>query len=288
MLERAGEHGVRVDDIAFTGLAPKLARAAAARTEELETAWSFDERCRQKLEQAIKGGVLETLQANGYFRPEVTVALEQMGATVTARVSCKPGELFHFGALDVEGVSRRERQALLGDLSIRSGRPFSGTRVGRDRKRMESYFQNRGHPLAEVHVQTAVVSEKSVVNVTFRPKKGPWARVTRLKIIGASPTGELLIKRALSPAMGKPYDGAVVEASKKRLEETGAFVWVKIKTSRPEPGSGRCELLVEVAEKRLEPTGTSVPTGGQSGSSGQSDRGGATEATGRRPPSDPR
>jgi outer membrane protein assembly factor BamA len=132
---------------------------------------------------------------------------------------------------------------------MRRGQLYSAAQVRQDRAALEEWLKNRGHPFARVFVRTEPVADRELVNVTFVPKKGPLARITQFRVVGASATGTLLVERAFRPAVDRRYDHSLVVAARKRLERTGAFESVEVTVGKPDPQTGQCELRVRVEER---------------------------------------
>ena len=270
-LERVGRKGVFVDAIQVEGsLAKSLHRrrrtAGEKKVEEkaprvvekrrlsycapLRGAWAWRRQCQEALRQAILRCLGSSLERNGHYTPNLQVHFQRRGAALDVVVEGKAGPRYVVGALDVSGagISQKLRLLLLGKVVTRSGHGFSRGVLREDVGTLESHFRAQGYAYAIVVLETNKDTKLRRVDVEFHVFKGPRVRVFELRIQGASPSGRLLIKRAIPLKRGAFYEGDKLQQAMERLRATGAFKRVSMDVC-PWNVAGAVYLRVRVEER---------------------------------------
>jgi hypothetical protein len=246
-LDRVGSEGVFLDAIRVEGSLAKAlhrkppqprdtkekghskgGRAGTSYCASLLGAWSWDAPCRRALREAVLGCLRAASERKGHYAPKLEVYLQRRGAALDVVVEGDAGPRFVVGSLDVSGVSQKLRLTLLGKVTTRSGHGFSKVALRQDVETLERYFRARGYAYAIVTPGVRKNPRLQRVDVDFHVFKGPKVRVFELRIQGASASGRLLIRRAVSLKRGDFYKGDDLQRAMKRLRATGAFRSVKL------------------------------------------------------------
>src|SRR2546429_8391186 len=112
--------------------------------------------------------------------------------------------------------------------------------------RLLDVYKDKGHAYANVTPDTAVDSEKRLVDLTYVFQKGQPVTIEKIEIVGNNKTRDKVIRREMRIAEGDLYSGTGVRASKARVTRLGFFESVGIHRKR---GTTDDKMLVEVSVK---------------------------------------
>jgi outer membrane protein insertion porin family len=204
---------------------------------------------RRRIARQVRSRLVDTLHGLGYARAAVQVTERQPGAdtsfvVLVARVT--EGPRFRIGALDVTGVGPQIRLQALRRVRLRSGQLFDGADLRRSRAGIATVLADRGHAFVQVTVVRVPHARKPLLDVTFRVRPGPRVKVGRIVVQGASPTGALLVRRALLLRRGSAYHRTTLVQALARLRRTGAFQSLRLTESPLAPAL--VQLTVTVVE----------------------------------------
>ena len=121
--------------------------------------------------------------------------------------------------------------------------------VERDGAAVNRYYLDRGHTFARTGVRTRIHADGRYVDVTFVPAPGPVFKVRDVKVVGASKTGALLVRRAIGRLDKMKYSHGRLLSAVDRLRRTGAFYSVGFRSRKV--GPGWVTVVVRVREKPL-------------------------------------
>ncbi|TMA90746.1 MAG: outer membrane protein assembly factor BamA [Deltaproteobacteria bacterium] len=179
-----------------------------------------------------------------FGKPAIELSPDKRYIFITMTID--EGEPFDVGKIDVAGDLLVPREQLLALVTTRSGERFSKTRLQNDMNRLLDVYKDKGYAYANVTPDTAVDSEKRLVDLTYVFQKGQPVTIEKIEIVGNNKTRDKVIRREMRIAEGDLYSGTGVRASKARVTALGFFDSVEINQKR---GTTDDKMLLEVSVK---------------------------------------
>jgi outer membrane protein insertion porin family len=179
-----------------------------------------------------------------FGKPAIELSPDKRFIYITMTID--EGEPFDVGKIDVGGDLLVPREDLLKLVGTRSGDRFSKTKLQGDMNRLLDVYKDKGYAYANVTPDTAVDSEKKLVDLTYTFQKGDLVHVQRIEITGNQKTRDKVIRREMRINEGDLYSGTGVRVSKARVTALGFFDTVEINQKR---GDSDAEMILEVSVK---------------------------------------
>ena len=208
--------------------------------------------------------VKETYMKHGYLdayvsKPLMRVDYSSYSAEVDYQI--KEGPQYRVSQVTLsQSVPGLDTAALTGDLSLKSGRIFSITKMRKDMKMLEEAAGNLGYAYAKASPDMHKDPEKATVSIQYRLKAGNKVTINDVLISGNDTTKDRVIRRYIYLAPGDKFNATDLKDSKSALGRTGFFEAVDIQSQRV--SDDKINLLVKVKETS---TGT-ISAGGGYGS----------------------
>jgi len=207
---------------------------------------------RARVARRLQLRLRDRLQDLGFLAARVSVRERRPGPNTSFVIfvaTVTEGHRLRVGALDVTGVSPADRLRALHRLPLRSGQILGAGDLRQGRTAVATAFADRGHAFVRVQLKPRIHGGGHLVDLTFFVRPGPVARIAAIRIRGASPTGRLLIRRALILRPGDRYHRSRLQGAIERLRRTGAFEHIRWSEARV--GRNRVALDVQVTERPL-------------------------------------
>jgi outer membrane protein insertion porin family len=189
---------------------------------------------------------------NGYADARIVSAgaeLDRDGSGFYITFVVDEGELFQFGAIDVESaLAGVDANALRGQMLTVSGTTFNQSQMDKTVEKLTLLVSEQGFAFARVRPRAARDPGARVINVVYVADEGPRIYIERINILGNARTRDYVIRREFRLAEGDAYNPLMVDKAKKRLQVLGFFKTVEIKR-RPGSAPDRVILDVEVLEQ---------------------------------------
>jgi len=179
---------------------------------------------------------------------QVSVTPDREGISIT--INLEEGERFSFGNVTLSGDMVVSFEELSGFIDIREGDLFSRARINELENKISDRLSDEGYANANVRAVPQLDPEKKIVSFSIYIDAGRRLYVRRINISGNSATQDTVIRRELRQFEGEWYSLKKVNRSKQRLDLTGFFSSVSIK-SAPVPGlTDTVDLNIEVVERK--------------------------------------
>ncbi|HEX9506970.1 MAG TPA: outer membrane protein assembly factor BamA, partial [Myxococcales bacterium] len=179
-----------------------------------------------------------------FGKPAIELSPDKRFIYITMTID--EGEPYNVGKIDVAGDLLLPREDLLKLVSTRSGERFSKTRLQNDMTRLLDVYKDRGFAYANVTPDTAVDSEKKLVDLTYSFQKGQLVHIEKIEVVGNDKTRDKVIRRELKINEGDLYNGTLVRYSKARVTALGFFDSVEVNQKR---GTTDDRMILEVSVK---------------------------------------
>jgi outer membrane protein assembly complex protein YaeT len=192
--------------------------------------------------------------ANGFREAKVTHRLvENYGG--------KPGEIAVFldivegpqtfiASLQVDGVERLDKAAILSRLSSVAGQPFSDFSVAVDRDAILAEYFAKGFPNATFEWSAKPAAEQGRVDVLYTIREGQEQVVRQVVATGYKVTRPSLIDSDLTLKPGDPLSPTAVTDIQRRLYDLGVFSKVDAAIQDPDGETTSKYVLYNVDEAR--------------------------------------
>jgi len=208
--------------------------------------------------------VRETYMKHGYLDAKVSKPLMRVDySSYSAEVDYQitEGPQYRISQVSVsQSVPGLDTAQLTDDLSLKSGRIFSITKMRKDMKMLEEAAGNLGYAYAKASPDMHKDPEKKVVSIQYNLKAGSPVTINDVVISGNDTTKDRVIRRYIYLAPGDKFNATDLKDSKSALGRTGFFESVDIQSQRV--SDDKINLLVKVKETS---TGT-ISAGGGYGS----------------------
>jgi len=142
-------------------------------------------------------------------------------------ITIEEGELYTVGQVAIVGV----RAFSVGDLSpflkTVPGQTFSAKNLNEDLTALKDYYGSRGYADVRV-VPTLDAAGATSVDITYDIYEGDKYYIRQINIVGNHKTKDSVIRNELAVMPGEVYSNPKIDASKRRLQNTGYFGNVNI------------------------------------------------------------
>jgi outer membrane protein insertion porin family len=194
--------------------------------------------------------------------PEIQLEPERKKIRILIRL--EEGPQYRIRDLSIRGNSLFPEGEIRALLNSRAGGIFSRETLQRDVVAVTDRYAERGYLFADVAPVTDIQRADSTVTVTLEITEGRQAFINRIEITGNVRTRDKVIRREIRLVEGDVFNSALLQVSRRDVQNLGYFEEVKLDTKRAAV-EDRVDLTVDVKEK---PTGAFTIGGGFSSADG--------------------
>jgi outer membrane protein assembly complex protein YaeT len=170
--------------------------------------------------------ILALYHDNGFQDCHVTVDVaddyqgKKGNVAITLRI--EEGPQYLVSTLNVEGMTRRDKDTIVALLASQSGQPYSDDSVALDRSYILELYQSQGHP--DVNFEYTVThSGSDRMALTYKITEGQPRYVRDVLIYGLHATRYRLVKPNVSLKAGDPLSWTEMGVMQRRLYNLGVF-----------------------------------------------------------------
>lgn len=186
----------------------------------------------------------------GRLEAEVTgteISYSESGKRMDIQVQVQEGPEYRVGTLEVAGNEVYDDDEIIDLLKVQPGEVHNKTQVEKDAALVQKGYADSGYIRAGVTPQVTLDRENTTTNVVQRVEEGQLQYVKEIKITGNTVSRDDVIRRNIFLNPGERFDGALLEASQRRLEDLGYYDAIRM--SMEETDDERfSNLLVDVEE----------------------------------------
>ncbi len=180
---------------------------------------------------------------------EPNVQLSRDRQDIYVSVPITEGKQYTVGTIDFDGDIGDDKTSDYGVITLKEGKLFSRSDVGKTIKQVVNFYRNQGYAYADLKPITKKRKEAEIVDLTFRVKKGKKVYYERINIVGHTTTRDKVIRREINMLEGELYSQAAVDLSRQRITALGFFESVDISTQKGN-SDDLIEITVEVKERK--------------------------------------
>jgi len=168
------------------------------------------------------------------------------GVDITIRV--EEGPEYEVGSLEVAGNDVYDDDEVLNAIKVTAGDVHDRGQVEKDADAIAKGHRDSGYLDIRVAPQVTLDRENKVTNIVYNIDEGQLKYVHEVKITGNNVTKDSVIRREIFLLPGERFDGALLDASRRRLEGTEYFGPINFSVEDVPGHDNLANLLVDVEE----------------------------------------
>ena len=193
-------------------------------------------------------------QSNGFRDVKLTSAVTddykaKVGdIAVTFRVD--EGPQYFVNKVQVEGIEKLDKQAILSLLTSTEGQPYSEFNVAVDRDTVQTRYFERGFPKASFECTSKPAEQRYRIDLFCVVHEGPQNFVRQVVINkeGLKVTRSSLVYHTLEMSPGDPLSPVAITNTQRRLYDLGVFAKVDAAIENPDGETSRKYVLYNMEE----------------------------------------
>jgi outer membrane protein insertion porin family len=193
-------------------------------------------------------------KANGFRDVKVTMAMvddyQGKAGDVAVTVSIDEGPQYTVSALDVDGITRPDREQIVSRLASIPGQPFSASNVALDRDYLIDAYQSAGYPDVSFDWRMAPGAAPEQVSVRYIISEGQPRYVRDVLLSGLRHTSARLVNPNVLLQSGDPLSWTRMGEMQRRLYELGIFDKVEMAVQNPQGNTENKYVLFHFTEGR--------------------------------------
>ena len=193
-------------------------------------------------------------QSNGFRDVDVTHRsvddYNGKSGEIAVFVEIKEGPQYFVENLQVNGIEKMDRSAVLANLSSTQGQPFSEFNVAVDRDTILAKYFEKGFPNATFEWSSKPAAQPNRVDLSYVINEGNEQIVRQVIYTGNKTTKDRVINRVLDLNPGDPLSPAAITETQRRLYDLGVFARVDAAIQDPDGETDRKYVLYDLEEAR--------------------------------------
>lgn len=193
------------------------------------------------------------LEYHNYGRLEADIVgtdfeYDENGKRVDIVISLAEGPEYTVQSLETAGNEVFDDDEVQRLLEVQGGDIHNAGQVDADAELVQKGYEDSGYVNAQVIPQVTLDRERKTTNVVHRIEEGDLKYIREIRVTGNTVTRDDVIRRELLLNPGERFDGTLVQASERRLDNTQYFDTIRF-TREPLAGDEMFEnLLIDVDE----------------------------------------
>ncbi len=196
--------------------------------------------------------------------PKTDLVYTDNGKGIDVTVYIEEGPEYKMDTLDIAENKVFDDDEMMKLAKVKPGDVHNKGQVAKDVQALQKDYQSAGYVDAVVTPQVTLNRDAKTTRVVYNLSEGDMKYIREIRVTGNNVTKDEIVRRQMLLIPGERYDGAAVEESKQRLNNTRFFDSVRITLDDPqdkEAGGLFRDMLVDVDEGK---TGTFNFGGGYS------------------------
>ncbi|GMV94512.1 MAG: hypothetical protein AMXMBFR82_42900 [Candidatus Hydrogenedentota bacterium] len=205
-----------------------------------------------KLEADLEG-VLDKYGNHGRLEAAVAgteLAYSESGKGLDITIQVQEGPEYTVGTLETANNEVFDDDEIVGLLEVQAGDVHNKGQVEADAQLVSKGYADSGYINAAVTPQVTLDRDSKTTHIVHRVEEGDLKYVREIKITGNDVTRDEVVRREIFVVPGERFDGALLEASKRRLESTEYYDAIRMSMEEVEDDDRFANLLIDVEEGR--------------------------------------
>ncbi len=197
--------------------------------------------------------IVKALHTHGYYDATVSIQIAEEGEETEVFVMITPGPRYVIGSYEIKVVSKGVDQPSipLDEVGIKVGSPAIAVVILDGELKALTFLSECGYPLADVTERKFVADYKTKsIAIELVIEAGPLTYFGSTSVYGAPDVKAKLFDNKTSWKEGEVYDTRLVDATQKKLLDTGLFSSVNITHDENVDSSGQLPMRIEATETK--------------------------------------
>ncbi len=197
---------------------------------------------------------------NGFLEAESEIiAQEKEENRCQVRVTVKEGPQTILGHVVLKGGLPGLKEKTQKELkSLKTGVPFSWTRLNEAAFNMKTIYANNGYPYAEVRILVSEGDQRFTSDVTFDVKEDKRVFFGKVTYHGLRLTKQHVAQRELTTKEGDLYSREKIMDSQQRIYSTGLFSYISLRAKDADRKPDKPDFALRVVERKPNYVGARV------------------------------
>jgi len=195
--------------------------------------------------------ILDEYGNRGHLEAEIPVTdieFTPNGKHMRIRVNISEGPVYHVETLEVANNEVYDNDEIGKIIEVHPGDVHNKGQVVKDADLVTEGYQDSGYVDAQDTPQVTLDREKKTTHIVHNLAEGDLKYIREIKIMGNEVTRDEVIRREMMLRPGDRYDGAMVKASKRRLDNTQYFDETRLTLADIEDNELFKDMVVDVKE----------------------------------------
>jgi translocation and assembly module TamA len=208
-----------------------------------------------------KAKLLQVLRSEGYYRGDVTVAMNSSARPIKVTFKVNLGPLYRLQSVSIE-IEPPDPALVVptaGEIGLDLGEPAAAQTILDAEKALLDRVLAQGYALAAVSPRRAVVDhDTESMDLTLRLNPGPLTRFGPVNIVGLDTVEEDFAAKRLDWREGQLITPERLAEARASLRETGLFSTVQIALGETPDKDGQVPVTVDLTERKHRSVGLGV------------------------------
>ena len=197
----------------------------------------------------------EVLRSLGFYSSRVDREIDTLSSPLTVKFIVDPGPPYLLNPINIriEGEAGLPPGGLPSgeDLGLTPGSPARSKGIVDATDSIRQWFMGHGFPFAEARPPRVIVDHSTrAVSVSYDVRPGPRAVFGPVEIKGLASVHESFVRGKIAWEKGAPFNAELINLTRKRLNDSGLFATVEIKTGNGLDSDGGLPVIIQVKERK--------------------------------------
>jgi len=241
----------RIKNIIFEGNDAISDRKLRKTMKTRRRLWMFGGKYDEQLFEEDLNNVVREYGNHGRLEADVIdtdMAFSPGGKGVDITIRVEEGPEYRVGSLEIAGNDVYDDDEVLNAVKVTAGDVHNRGQVEQDSSAIAKGHRDSGYLDIDVAPQVTLDRENKVTNIVYNIHEGELKYVHEVKITGNNVTKDEVIRREIFLLPGERFDGALLDASRRRLESTEYFGPIRFSVENVPGDDKLANLLVDVEE----------------------------------------
>jgi len=205
-----------------------------------------------KLETDLQG-ILGKYGDHGRLEAEVAgaeLAYSESGKGIDVTIKVMEGPEYTVGTVETANNEVFDDDEIVDLLKVQAGDVHNKSQVEADAQLVRKGYADSGYIYSDVVPQVTLDRETTTTHIVHRVEEGDLKYVREVKITGNDVTRDEVIRREVFVVPGERFDGTLLEASRRRLDNLDYYDAIRMSTEPVDEDDRYANLLIDVEEGR--------------------------------------
>jgi translocation and assembly module TamA len=194
----------------------------------------------------------KVLKSQGYYAADVKTEIKGDGQSLLVVFRVEPGPPFLLESVDIRMTGENDiRLPDVRKMGFLLGERVKSKAIVDGEKSLLHSLKTQGYPFPRIEQRKVVVDHATrTVSVDFLIESGPEAFFGSTDITGLQSVEEIFVRRKIPWKEGERFDADLLTLMQNRLNPTGLFTMVQVKTAEEPDENARVPMIISVRERK--------------------------------------